>query len=66
MGQKTEVAVTGIAEILNERLKQWEPDKVACVESLISEIISLADQDCLDLLRSRAVEEEVLGILDEA
>jgi len=58
--------VTGIAEILDERLKQWEPDKVAFVESLISEIISLADQDCLDLLRSRAVEEEVLGILDEA
>jgi len=66
LGQKTEVAVTGIAEILDERLKQWEPDKVAFVESLISEIISLADQDCLDLLRSRAVEEEVLGILDEA
>lgn len=58
--------MTGIAEILDERLKQWEPDKVAFVESLISEIISLADQDCLDLLRSRAVEEEVLGILDEA
>ncbi len=55
-----------IAEKLNEKLKQWEPEKAAYIESLINEIITLADQDAADLMRSRAVEQEVLNILDEA
>lgn len=57
--------MTAIVKILDERLKQWDPEKAASVESLITEIISLADENCLDLLRSRAIEEEVLSILDE-
>ena len=35
------------------------------VESLVENIIELADADGLDILRSRAVEQEVLDILDE-
>ncbi len=55
-----------IAKKLDEKLKQWEPEKAAYTENLINEIITLADQDALDLLRSRTVEQEVLNILDEA
>jgi hypothetical protein len=57
--------MTAIAEKLDEKLKQWEPEKAASVERLITEIILLADQDCLDLVRSRVREQEVLDILDE-
>ncbi len=31
----------------------------------ITEVIEVADQDVLDLMRSRAREEDVLGMLDE-
>jgi len=55
-----------IAEQLDEKLKNWDPEIADFVENLIKEIISLADQDGLDLLRSRSVEQEVLDILDEA
>ena len=57
--------VTAIAEKLDKRLSSWEPDKAAAVEQLVNEIIALADQDNLGLLRSREVEQEVLNILDE-
>lgn len=55
-----------IAQKLEEKMKQWDKDKVSSVESVINEIIELADEDSLDLLRSRAAEQEVLDILDEA
>ena len=58
--------MSGIAEKLDQKLKQWDPVKAEEVERLVEEIISLTDQDCLDLVRSRAVEQEVLDILDEA
>ena len=54
-----------LAQQLHEKLTQWEPGKSAMVEQLITEILTLADQDSLDLMRSRAVEQEVLDILDE-
>ena len=57
--------MTAIAEKLDRRLQIWDPDKAAAVERLVNEIISLADQDALGLLRSREVEQEVLNILDE-
>jgi hypothetical protein len=38
--------------------------KVAEVRERIAEIIGLADKDGLDLLRSRALEQEVLDMLD--
>jgi hypothetical protein len=31
----------------------------------VAEIIDLADQDALDIMRSRTVEQEVLDLLDE-
>ena len=57
--------MTVLAEKLDERLQHWEPHVAASVEELILEIISLADQNWLDIARSRAVEQEVLNIIDE-
>ena len=54
-----------LAERLDVKLREWEPNIAATVREQISEIINLADQDALDIMRSRAVEQEVLGLLDE-
>lgn len=53
-------------ETLNARLHEWEPETAAQVRERVIEIIGLADQDALDLLRSRLVEQDVLDILDES
>lgn len=50
---------------LAEKLDQWEPEVSRKVESLVAEIMDLADTGSLDFLRSRAVEQEVLDLLDE-
>ena len=49
---------------LNARLKKWKPETAADVRNRLSETIVLSDQDVLDLMRSRAIEQEVLGMLD--
>jgi hypothetical protein len=54
-----------IVEKLDAKLSQWKPEISAEVRSLISEVINAADEDALDLMRSRAVEQEVLDSLDE-
>jgi hypothetical protein len=53
-----------LVEKLDARLSQWKPEISAEVSSLISEVMNAAD-DALDLMRSRAVEREVLDSLDE-
>ena len=50
---------------LDAKLREWKPETAAQVRECVAEIIALADQGALDLLRSRAVEQEVLNILDE-
>jgi len=55
-----------IVEKLDVKLSQWKPEISAEVRSLISEVIDAADEDVLDLMRSRAVEQEVLDSLDGA
>ena len=50
---------------LDAKLRKWEPNIAATVRERITEIIDLADRDALDITRSRAVEQEVLDILDE-
>jgi hypothetical protein len=52
-----------LVEPLNAKLSQWKPETAAQVRERVSEIISLADQDALDLLHSRAIEQEVLDVL---
>jgi hypothetical protein len=54
-----------LAEKLDARLREWEPETAEQVRKRVSEVIELADHDLLDLMRSRASEQEVLDLLDE-
>lgn len=54
-----------LAEKLDERLRKWKPDTAVVARERITEVIELADQDLLDVARSRAAEQEVLDLLDE-
>ena len=54
-----------LVETLAARLREWKPETAAEVRQRLAEIIALADQDVLDLMRSRAVEQNVLDLLDE-
>ena len=54
-----------LAERLDERLRQWKPDTAAEARERIMEVIELADQELLDVARSRAAEQNVLDLLDE-
>lgn len=54
-----------LVERLDAKLREWKPNIAAEVRERISEIIDLADRDALDIIRSRAVEQEVLDLLDE-
>ncbi|MGA9381856.1 MAG: hypothetical protein WBV73_24110 [Phormidium sp.] len=51
---------------LDMKLRQWQPDIAQQVRQYLTEIIELADQDALDLVRSRVVEQEVLDLIDES
>jgi hypothetical protein len=53
-----------IAEKLEAKLHVWEPETSRQVRELVAEIIELADDDALDIGRSRVVEQEVLDTLD--
>ena len=53
------------AEKLDSKLREWKPETAREVRALVDEIIGLADDNALDLMRSRAVEQEVLNLLDE-
>ena len=56
--------MTAIAKKLDARLSRWAPETAKKVERLVAEIIELANNDALDLVRSREVEQEVLDIID--
>lgn len=53
-----------LAEKLDNRLREWKPDTAAQVRERVAEVIEVADLDVLDLIRSRAREQDVLDILD--
>jgi hypothetical protein len=55
-----------LVQKLDNKLRQWQPDIVEQVRQCLVEIIELADQDALDVLRSKAVEQEVLDLIDES
>lgn len=57
--------MTAIAQKLDDKLRQWQPQTAKEVEIRVAEIIELADRDALDVSRSRKVEQDVLDILDE-
>lgn len=55
-----------LVQELDMKLRQWQPDVAEQVRQCLVEIIELADEDALDILRSRVVEQEVLDLMDEA
>jgi hypothetical protein len=55
-----------LVQKLDNKLRQWQPDIVEQVRQCLVEIIELVDQDALDVLRSKAVEQEVLDLIDES
>ncbi|MGD0135480.1 MAG: hypothetical protein ABSE57_25825 [Bryobacteraceae bacterium] len=54
-----------LVEKLDARLRAWKPETAAEARERIDEVIDLADQDVLDLSRSRAAEQQVLDLIDE-
>jgi hypothetical protein len=54
-----------VAERLDAKLREWKPETASQVRQRVTEIIALADQEGLDLLRARKVEQEVLDLLDD-
>ena len=54
-----------LLEMLDTRLREWRPETATEVRKVLAEIVDLADQDALDLMRSRTVEQEVLDLIDE-
>jgi len=57
--------VDAIAEKLDTKLSKWNPEISREVRALVSQVIDAADNNTLDVMRSRAVEQEVLDQLDE-
>lgn len=54
-----------LAEKLDAKLRTWKPETAAQVRERVTEVIALADEDVLDVMHSRAREQEVLDMLDE-
>jgi len=59
------MSVDAIAEKLDTKLSKWKPEISREVRALVSQVIDAADNGALDVMRSRAVEQEVLNHLDE-
>ena len=58
-------SVDAISEKLDTKLSMWKPEISKEVRALVSQVIDAADNDALDMMRSRAVERQVLDELDE-
>ena len=58
--------MSNLAMELDEKLKRWDAVTSQEVADLVSQIIEWADHDSLDLMRSRAVEQEGLDLLEDA
>ena len=54
-----------LAEKLDTKLRTWKPETAAQVRERVAEMIELADEDVLDVMRSRPREQEVLDLLDD-
>lgn len=55
-----------LAEKLDEKLRQWKPETAAEVRERVAEVIELAHNDGLDLIRSRSSEQDFLDLLDDS
>src|SRR5437764_13556482 len=63
--QRQEIIVDALAETLDARLREWKPETAAEARERITEEIEFADDDVLDIARSRAAEQDVLDLLDD-
>ena len=55
-----------VTEKLDIKLRQWQPEVADRVRQYVLEIIEMADRDVLDILQSRAVEQDVLDLIGPA
>ena len=53
-----------LAERLDSKLREWKPETADLAQQRIAEIIEVTDQDALDILRARFVEQETLDLID--
>ncbi len=53
-----------LAERLDSKLREWKPETADLARQRIAEIIEVTDQDALDILRARFVEQETLDLID--
>lgn len=53
-----------VAEKLEKKLHEWQGGTSQHVRALVEDIIAAADEGTLEFGRSRAVEQEVLDLLD--
>ena len=65
MKKGSQLLMDALAKKLDTKLRTWKPETAAQVRERIAEVIELADEDVLDVMRSRAREQEVLDMLDE-
>lgn len=47
------------------KLNEWQPEVSELAKERILEIMDLADENTLDIQRSRKLEQEVLDLIDE-
>ena len=53
-----------VAKRLDKKLQEWSAETAERVRSEVVELIELADQGLLEIVRSRKVEQEVLDLLE--
>jgi hypothetical protein len=54
-----------LAERLDSKLGEWIRETADLVRRRVAEVIELTDQDALDVLHSRSVEQETLDLIDD-
>jgi hypothetical protein len=54
-----------LVEKLDRKMREWSPETARDVRRRVAEIMELADQNALDISRSRVLEQEVLDLIDE-
>ena len=54
-----------LVETLDTKLRTWNPEIAKQVRERLAEVIELADEDALEMIRARSVEQDVLDLIDE-
>ena len=62
---RKEKGMDTVTQKLDAKLREWPPHVATEVKQRVTEIIELADQDALDVMRSRKIEQEVMDLIDD-